>query len=184
MKYLSRGCLRTEGSRRYIARGGRVFSLGPSLYALWEAGRGKPQEVPAESEAAIRRMAEAGIIALSAESGTLADYQLLCRCILCPDNRQSVRLLCLGIDQRLWKWINEAGLRLTASELVRLEEQHLRPERSLLGGDSRQELTELIYDPGTIPDGVLNARMELSPARDATVASLLRLLRGGRLLLI
>lgn len=184
MKYLSRGCCHTEGDRHLVSRGGRSFILGPDLYALWEAGRGTPQEVPARYEAAVKRMEQAGIIVLSTESGPLADYQMLCRCILCPDGTQSARLLWSGIDRRVWKWLHRASLRLTASELVRLEEQHLRPSRNLLCSAGRQELTELIYDPGTIPDGVLEQRMELSPARDATVASLLRLLRCGYLLLI
>lgn len=184
MKYLSRGCGRTEENRHFVSRGGRLFALGPDLYALWAAGRGTPQNVPANCEREIHLLAASGIVTLSEESGALADYRLLCRCILCPEDGQPARLLWPGIDRRIWKWVTQAGLRLTASELVRLEEQRLHPSRRLLGSAGRQELTEQIYDPGTIPDRVLDSRMELSPARDATVASLLRLLRGGRLFLI
>ena len=79
---------------------------------------------------------------------------------------------------------SQAGLRLTASELIRLEEQGTEPVPALLGEDGRQNLTERIYDQDTIFDGVLESKMEGSPARDALLASLLRLLRAGSLFLV
>ena len=53
---------------------------------------------------------------------------------------------------------------------------------ALLGEQGRQELTEQIYSSKElIWDGTLESEMERSPARDALVMSLLRLLRMGRL---
>ena len=86
--------------------------------------------------------------------------------------------------RRTWEWLNEAGLRLTASELIRLEERRVQPTPALLGEDGRQRLTEMIYFAETIPDGILETLMERSPARDAVVTNLLGLLRTRRLLLI
>ena len=90
----------------------------------------------------------------------------------------------LGQDGRVWTWIEQAGLRLTTSELIRLEEQDTEPVPALLGEDGRQNLTERIYDQDTIFDGVLESKMEGSPARDALLASLLRLLHAGSLFLV
>lgn len=114
----------------------------------------------------------------------LAAYRLLAGCIICPnDGKWSDRFLPEPI-RRIWTWLSEAGLRLTASELIRLEERQVRPTPSLLGEDGRQRLTEMIYFAETIPDGILETLMEHSPARDTTVAALLKLLRSRRLLLI
>ena len=45
------------------------------------------------------------------------------------------------------------------------------------------DLTEAIYSPETISDGVLETVMEHSAARNATVASLIQLLRAQNLFL-
>ena len=87
-------------------------------------------------------------------------------------------------SRKVWIWLNEAGLRLTASELIRLEERKIQPTPALLGQEGRQRLTEMIYLAETIPDGILESLMEHSPARDAVVDILLKLLRTHRLLLI
>ena len=112
-----------------------------------------------------------------------AAYRLLSQCILCPESAPHGRLPLFKRERRLWSWLSQAGLRLTACELIRLEELGLKPTQALLGETHRQELTEAIYNPETIPDGVLEAVMERSAARKATVASLIQLLRAQNLFL-
>ena len=85
-------------------------------------------------------------------------------------------------DHRIWTWLTKASLRLTTSELIRLEEQQTLPEPELLGKAGRQELTNLIYSADTICDRLLDTLMESSSARDSTVATLLRLLQKHRLI--
>lgn len=80
--------------------------------------------------------------------------------------------------------MTKAGIRLTTSELIRLEEQEAYPAQHLLGESGRQELTNLIYSADTICDCLLDTLMEQSPARDGTVASLLRLLQKRCLILV
>ena len=89
-----------------------------------------------------------------------------------------------GGDGRIWRWIQHAGLRLTASELIRLEEQGTDPTPNLLGEEGRQLLTEKLYSARTIREGALEQEMEHSPARDGLVAVLLRLLHAGCLFLV
>jgi len=127
-------------------------------------------------------MEASGIVSTTEETGALAVYRLLSGCILCPE--EGPRLPLRKRDRRIWTWITQAGLRLTPCELIRLEEQKLLPVPALLGEAGRQELTEAIYTTATILDGILETNMEHSPARDATVRALLRLLRTRRLLLV
>ncbi len=80
-----------------------------------------------------------------------------------------------------------SGAALAGDEdgVIRLEEQGTKPVPALLGEQGRQELTEQIYSSKElIWDGTLESEMERSPARDALVMSLLRLLRMGRLFLV
>lgn len=186
MMYLSRGALTRSDKTGldYISRCGCVHALGPELAGLWKKAQFTPQEVPGEKERAIRRLEASGLVVTTEETGSLAAYRLLTGSIICPnDRRWGDRFLPESV-RRIWTWLNEAGLRLTASELIRLEERQVKPTHSLLGEDGRQRLTEMIYLVETIPDGILETLMEHSPARDTTVAALLRLLRSRRLLLI
>lgn len=116
------------------------------------------------------------------ESGDLASFRLLTNCVLCPSGKRPFPLL--GRERRLWTWLTQAGLRLTSSELIRLEERNIPPVLSLLGAKGRQALTEEIYSGTNIFDGILETEMEHSPARDATVSAILKLVRTRHLLLI
>ena len=186
MMYLSRGEL-TQSAKTgldYVSRCGCVYALGPELAGLWKKARFRPQPVPQDRELAIKRMESNGLVVTTEEKGTLAAYRLLTSCIICPNNRRWTDCLLSRPARRTWEWLNEAGLRLTASELIRLEECRIQPTPALLGEDGRQRLTEMIYFAETIPDGILETLMERSPARDAVVTNLLGLLRTRRLLLI
>lgn len=186
MMYLSKGAaLRPQrGGVQHVSRCGKVYALGPELTALWYGARVMPKPVPAGRERAIRRLAEAGLVSVTDEEGDLAAYRLIIDCVLCPSRRTRPRLPLHGRDRRLWRWITRAGLRLTAGELIRLEELEAVPVPELLGEDGRQKLTQAIYTTGSIFDGILETQMEHAHARDATVASILKLVRTRRLLLI
>lgn len=183
MMYLSKGLLVQEtGGDFRVSRGGRLFVLGHEMAALWSAARLAPQAVPDGKERYVERLEQSGLAATTEEAGDLANYRLLCACIICPDPEGVGADV--GLDGRVWTWLQRAGLRLTVSELIRLEELGTEPAPDLLGEEGRQNLTERIYDQYSIFDGVLEPRMEQSPARDILVASLLRLLRAGSLFLV
>ena len=93
-------------------------------------------------------------------------YRLLIDCIPCPTDDAHPALFMTRHDHRIWTWLTKAGLRLTTSELIRLEEQQTLPEPELLGEAGRQELTNLIYSADTICDRLLDTLMESSSARD------------------
>ncbi len=186
MMYLSRGIpTPPHGDGVYrVSHCGRIYALGPESAALWQSGQFAPRPVLPGKDRMIARMEESGLVVTTEESGPLGAYRLLAACILCPnDKRQTDRFL-TGVVRRMWIWLNDAGLRLTGCELIRLEERQVKPTPALLGELGRQRLTEMIYMTDTIPDGILETAMEHSPARDGTIAALLKLLRTGRLALI
>ena len=186
MLYLSRGVpvCSPHHDEADISLHGRVYALGPVLASLWEDARGGPKEIVSDNERRILRMAQVGLMVVTdEESERLAAYRLLSQCILCPDRDRRHWLPLIGRDKRLWTWISKAGLRLTTCELIRLEDQRLLPAPAFLGNTNRQALTEAIYTPGRAEDSLLVTAMEHSAVRDATVASLLRLLRTRYLFL-
>lgn len=186
MMYLSKGCPTKEQGKGivYVSRCGRIYAMGPELAELWKTGRNGPKEVPQDKETSIRRLQSYGLVAVTEESGALARYRLLSECVICTEGRRFTDSLLPQSVQRLWAWLHDAGLRLTASELIRLEERQIKPTPALLGEDGRQRLTEMIYTTETIQDGILETMMEHSPVRDDTVDALLRLLVTGRIFLV
>ena len=185
MTYLSKGLPVPEqdGTVR-VSHCGRIFALGPEMAALWESARWAPQLVPRQKARFIERLEQSGLAVTTQEEGGLALYRLFSGSIICPQDEGDGQTSVAEGDGRIWQWIQYAGLRLTASELVRLEEQGTEPTPDLLGEEGRQDLTEKLYSPRTIQEGVLEREMEYSPARDGLVAALLRLLRAGCLFLV
>lgn len=186
MMYLSKGAAlrpRRDGVQQ-VSRCGKVYALGPELTSLWYKARIMPKPVPAGRERAIQRLAEAGLVSVTDEEGDLAAYRLIIDCVLCPSHKLRLRFPLFGRDRRLWAWITRAGLRLTAGELIRLEELESIPSPELLGEEGRQRLTETIYLSSSIFDGILETQMEHAHARNDTVVSILKLVRTRRLLLI
>ena len=82
------------------------------------------------------------------------------------------------------RWLTDAGLHLTAAELVFLAEHRIKPTANLLGERNRPRLTERIYTQETIFDNILEAQMGHAAARDEVVNALLRLLEKRRILLL
>ena len=184
MMYLSRGmAVKPDSSDCFrVCRWGKIHALGPRTAGLWRRGTSGPANVSSEDEAAVRRLEAMGLVVTTEETGNLTSFRLLLDCVLCPSGKRP--FLLLGRDRRIWVWLTQAGLRLTACELIRLEEQGIVPVPELLGANGRQALTEEIYCSSNIFDGILETEMEHSPARDMTAASILRLVRSHHLLLI
>lgn len=184
MIYLSRGmAVKPETEEPFrISRWGKIYALGPNMAGLWQKGTTAPAKASHREEASVRKLEEMGLVVTTEEAGNLASFRLLLDCVLCPSGKHPPLLF--GRDRRVWTWLTQAGLRLTVSELIRLEEQNVAPAPELLGTHGRQALTEEIYCNTNIFDGILETEMEHSPARDVTVGSILRLVRSRRLLLI
>lgn len=111
-------------------------------------------------------------------------FRILVNCVIAPRQRKLPYWRLAADEKQLLRWIREAGLRLTAAELVRLAEMGIEPEAQYLGGENRQRVVELIYTKETIFDGALEAAMELSPALTPTLKTLLSLLKKKRVILI
>lgn len=90
----------------------------------------------------IERLEQSGLAVTTQEEGRLALYRLFAGSIICPQAEMDGQALKADSDDRIWCWIQFAGLRLTASELICLEEQGTTPTPDLLGEHGRQELTE------------------------------------------
>ena len=185
MMYLSKGLSVPEkdGTVR-VSHCGRIFALGPEMAALWESARLAPQPVPPQKARFVERLEQSGLAVTTQEEGGLALYRLFSGSIICPQAEPEGQFSEAGGDGRIWRWIQYAGLRLTANELIRLEEQGTDPTPNLLGEEGRQLLTEKLYSARTIREGALEQEMEHSPARDGLVAVLLRLLHAGCLFLV
>lgn len=185
MMYLSKG-LPVPGQDEIVrvSHSGKIFALGPEMAGLWEVARLAPKPVPPQKARYIECLEKAGLVVTTKEEGWLALYQLFAGSIICPNPEMGGQSFQLEQDGRIWHWIQYAGLRLSASELIRLEEQGTEPTSELLGEEGRQALTEKIYSTKTIQDGVLEYEMEYSPARDGLIAVLLRLLQAGSLFLV
>lgn len=184
MTYLSKGMVVPSGPQTAfrVCRWGKIHALGPEAAELWQRGCTGPAKVFDAESVAVQRLEAAGLLCVTEETGGLASFRLLNDCVLCPSGK-TPRFL-WGREPRIWTWLTQSGLRLTSSELICLEERRITPVPELLGESGRQALTEEIYTNVNIFDGILETEMEHSPARDATTATILKLVRKRRLLLI
>lgn len=117
----------------------------------------QPQPVPPQKARFVERLEQSGLAVTTQEEGGLALYRLLSGSIICPQAEPEGQFSEAGGDGRIWRWIQYAGLRLTASELIRLEEQGTDPTPNLLGEEGRQLLTEKLYSARTIREGSFGA---------------------------
>jgi len=187
MRYISKGMVLKPSTEHIlnVSRCGDDFKLTGINAKLWLDGRytvAMTKDVLQETK--LKHLVRIGLAEVTEETGLLAAYRLLTGCVICPAKLKSLHRPLNSAEHRLWKWISQAGLRLTASELVMLNEKDIHPADSLLGEANRQALTESIYTAETIFDGILEGKMEHSPARDRTMKALLGLLRKKRILLI
>ena len=186
MKYLSKGLpFRRSGETLIISHCGKEYELTGERASIWENGRcGFDAALSGSQYTALQELAGQGLAETSVDADTDSLFRLLVNCVICPINDKALAILWNPLERRLWIWLTKAGLRLTIAELVFLIEKDIKPASKLLGDENRQALTETIYTTETIPDGILESRMEQSPARDRTVRAISNLLRKNRIFLI
>ena len=186
MIYLSKGlALRHSGEILTVSHLGGEYELTGARAEVWERGRrGSIDAMNTNQFTAVCELAEQGLIETSADAGHDSYYRLLTNCVICPVKNWDLTISWSPLECTVWKWLTKAGLRLTIAELVFLIEQRINPSPNLLGDSNRQALTESIYTRETIFDGILESRMEQSPARDKTVNAVLSLLRRKKLILV
>ena len=187
MIYLSKGILpwKPAVDSVSVSHCGALHKLTGIQADLWLAGQYRPGLTKNdEQDAAVKALANIGIVERGDESDVAALFRLLINCVICPTRVKPGAAFLNSHEHRLWRWIRFAGLRLTIAELTLLAERSAKPVSELLGTENRQELTELIYTGEIIGDGILETLMEHSPARDATVQAVLGLLRKKKIYLI
>ena len=187
MIYLSKGVLpwKTPQTGVAVSHGGLMHNLSGVQAEMWLDGQYKPSQTQnSKQEAALKDLMGLGIAEAYPDSENTALFRILTNSSICPVKVRSVLLPLNRLERRLWIWIRKAGLRLTIAELTYLTEHNIKPVSTLLWKENRQALTEAIYTTETIFDGILENHMEKSPARDATVNTVLSLLRKKKIMLL
>lgn len=186
MIYLSKGAVLKECSTNdlYVTLCGIDYALTGLGAKLWLTGRFQPNETDDERELRhLAKLQELGLVESSEERGAKARYILLTRCIICPTKSKRMRQPLTLVEAKLWKWISEAGLRLTIGELVKLFEFGINPTSNYLGAPNAQTLTLELYQDDLLFDTTLELKMENASSRDAVVNAVIGLLRKKRILL-
>jgi len=185
--YLSKGinCTPPGGGPLRVSHCGRVDILKNPLDELWLSGRFATCTVDAPAvKTKLEQLVRLGLAVASDEQENLAVYRILTNCVICPAKLKIIRTPLNKNERWLFHWIGNAGLRLTAAELVFLLDRGIEPLPQLLGKANRQSLTEAIYTTETIFDGLLEMKMEQVDKRDIATQGILGLLRKKRILLI
>ncbi len=187
MLYLSKGFVaeKRENNILYVAHCGVKHVLTGIGVQLWSDGQYGLGEADGEREIRhLRELQRLGLVETSEETGPLAVYRLLAKCIICQAEPKPMRAPLSPPENRLWQWIDKAGLRLSIGELTKLVSGGVSPSPELLGTENVQELTMLIYADNLAADTTPDILMESSPERDTVVKAVLGLLRKKRLVLI
>lgn len=183
MLYLSKGLLINQcRGAATVNRCGSVHELKNEQARDWLAGHTGVQYL---GKARLAALEEMGLVETQpGKEFNKEVFHIFCNSVLAPRQRKLTYMGLNAEEKRLLRWIREAGLRLTAAELVKLTEADIEPDAQYLGGENRQRLVELIYTKENISDGALEAAMEISPALPGTVKTLLNLLKKKRIILI
>ena len=183
MLYLSKGLLINQCRGAItVNRCGRVHELKNEQARDWLAGHIGVQYLGKARLAALEKL---GLVeSQPGRDFTVEVFRILINSVIAPCQRTLPYWRLDADEKRLLHWIREAGLRLTAAELVKLTEASIEPSAQYLGAENRQRVVELIYTKESIFDGALEAAMELSPVLPATLKTLLSLLKKKRIILI
>lgn len=183
MLYLSKGLLINQCRGAItINRCGRIHELQNEQARDWLAGHTGVQYLGKARLAALEKV---GLVeSQPGKEFTSEVFRILVNCVIAPRQHKLPYWGLEPDERRLLRWIREAGLRLTAAELVKLAEAGIEPKAQYLGAENRQRVVELIYTKENIFDGALEAAMELSPALPGAVSILLSLLKKRRIILI
>ena len=186
MEYISIGLIKEPSTEILlnVSHYGHVFQLTGLPAKMWlNAKTGFCSvDTPQEKRAAdwLLRM---NLIKVSAGEST-GRYRILTECnIVCTTEHSKLHLLRKD-EAFLLQWIQQAGIHLTAAELVYLMERQIKPRSELVGTENSQALVEAIYTHETIFDQVLENLMEQSPHRERAVEALMGLLKKRCIVLI
>ena len=187
MMYISKGAILKESGRDQItvSRCGRDYVLQGSHAKIWLDGRfGVAALEDKQKTVELSFLESQGLVEVSDDTVNAAGYRMLSNCVICQTEPAVCRSVLSRKERQVWKWISGAGFKLRISELVMLFDRNIKPAPALLGINNWHTLVDTIYTADTIFDGILDASMERSPARDVTVDAVLGLLRKKRILLI
>lgn len=187
MLYVSKGMVLRPSSEQllYVTHCGADYALTGIGARLWLNGRFEVCETNSiQDKRHLNKLQELGLVELSDETGFIAVYYLLARCVICPAKIKAVRSLLTPSESQAWKWISKSGLRLSIGELVKLFEDRVPPSPELLGKENAQALVQRLYAKDLIFDTTLDIQMETALRRDEVLKSILGLLRKKRLILI
>lgn len=106
------------------------------------------------------------------------------RCICCPAVFKEEEYSESEMEKTILCWLRNAGIRLSAAELIYLQEHHIEPEPELLYTENRQALIESIYMQNTIADNLLENLMEAAECRDEVIGALMKLLKKKKILIL
>jgi len=186
MLYLSKGAILKKSTLKElnVTLYGTNYLLTGLGIRLWLAGRFRINDAKEGKELIyLKKLQELGLAEISEKNYTEASYDLLTRCIICPAKLKRIRYPLTNQEAQIWKWISQAGLRLTIGELVKLFETGTNPSPELLGSHHAQKLTMLLYKDDLSFDTTLEIKMEQSRYRDTVVDSVLGLLRKKHIIL-
>jgi len=186
MNYLSKGAVLKASTTQNlcVTLCGKDYLLTGIGAKLWLDGRFQCSSVTDARELRhLEKLAEMGLVEISEKNGTNAHYELLTRCIICPAKEKQINHPLTSTEAKAWKWIAQAGLRLSIGELVKLFESGTDPTSELLGAGNAQDLTLLLYRDDLNFDTTLEIKMEDSPQRDKVVNTVMKLLRKKRIIL-
>ena len=187
MIYLSKGILPWSPTTEAlsVSHCGVLHKLTGTQASLWLSGQHQPgNTLNTEQEDTLKALAGLGIIEHDDSSDDKSVFRLITNCSICPVRVNKPLSILNRMERRVWRWITQAGMHLTMAELTMLLERGIKPTRALIGEANRQTLTEEIYSTETIFDGILEALMEKSPARNKTVRAVLGLLRKKQIYLV
>ena len=178
--FLSKGKLHMKcGEKIDVLRGERHIGLGGICASLWLDGNGEFMTVSGgQQEKVLRSLEKIGLVAFDECPDADARYRILSHCIFKvseQDRADSIQ----GMEREIYIWLKDAGLSLSAAELIRLYEQGAHPNEELLGKENIYRLVMEIYSSVLSSDNRLEFMMNHAESRDGVVDALLKLLKKG-----
>lgn len=186
MKYISIGAVLHPSTEAIVTvtHYKNDFKLTGLQADLWLNGRFEFSNAATQEEIrTLEHLKRMGLVVI-AENEPHAEYTVLTQCIIIGAKRTRPYWHLKAAERTMLKWILEAGLHLTAAELVWLFAHDVAPEDKYLGAENRQALVELIYTSENIQDNLLENEMLHDPHCDEVVKLILSLLKKKCILLI
>lgn len=186
MKYISIGAVLRPSTEAivYVTHYKQEFQLTGLQADLWLNGRNGFSDVgTAEGIRTLEHLKRMGLVVI-ADNEPQPEFAALTQCVIVGVKRTRPYWQLKAKEKSMLKWILEAGLHLTAAELVWLFAHNIMPENKYLGVENRQTLVELIYTSENIQDNLLENEMCHDPCCTEATRIILSLLKKERILLI